>query len=304
MQLHDLQCGVILLTMARKKSKQSKPRPRRLPTVRELEARIAQELHRLGISSAENGRDRSKLEVNLQTPRFLPVGYRIQKSTRRTRHLLGGDSPSAACGACGTPLILFANLDAADQRLRNDHKLKRLPLYYCCSCPGPVFYQVSGNGNVQVLPSRNEPYDEAPFENPPNALRPGFLTLKLIRAELETAIFKVVAGSDEFKSLTKSQLSEISSVLGRKPRGRWEMYFSQVGGLPLSFQGEEGMPDICPNRSCTYRRRKRAEFKFRPLAVLDLWNDNFWQVKPLDAVQVVFHICPGCHCISAKYTCT
>src|SRR5262249_5684657 len=142
-----------------------------------------------------------------------------------------------------------------------------------------------------------------PFENPPKLLRPGFLALKPIGATVETAIFRAVKQGG-FDSLSKPEMTKISKLLGRRPRGSWEMYFSQVGGVPLSFQGDEGMPRICPNRRCPTRRKRRDEYKFRPLAVLDLWHDSFWPIKPLDAVQIVFHICPGCLCISAQYTCT
>jgi hypothetical protein len=243
-----------------------------------------------------------------QTPRFVPTGYRLQKASRKTQHRLGG-SPRAGsppCGACGMPLVLFADLDATDRRLRGNYGLKRLPLYYCCSCPGPVYYLIRPNGNVEVVKSKPDIYEEAPFENPPRSLQPGYLTLKPISAGAETSIFKSVKSVklDQFKSLSKSQLAEISKILGRKPRGPWDLYFSQIGGAPLSFQGEEGKPDHCPNRNCEFRRRKREEFQFRLLAVLDLWNDKFWLIKPLDAVQIVYHICPGCNCVSAKYTCT
>jgi len=245
------------------------------------------------------------LQMYLETPRFFATGYRLCKTSKRTRHRLGGrpPKPNPACAACGEPLVLFASIDTTDKQLQSEYPLAHLPLYYCCSCPGPVYYQVTKAGKVKSYAVKREPYEEAPFENPPQELSPGYMRLKAIRAELESPIFNAIK-QDGFDLLTKSQLAEISAVLGRKPAGRWEMYFSQVGGVPLSFQGDEGKPDICPNIGCRYRRRRRGEYKYRPLAVLDLWSDSFWGIKPLDAVQIVYHICPGCYCISAKYTCT
>ena len=264
---------------------------------------VQETLRELGLSDAESASPANELKIDwlrlyLETPRFLSTGYRLQKTSRKTRHHLGGGTGGPPCGACGTPLILFADLDATDQRLSGDHSLQRLPLYYCCSCPGPVYYQIESNGKASAIPSHAHESEEAPFENPPKFLRAGFLNLTPISAGAERAIFMAVK-QDGFDSLSKSQMAEIATILGRRPRGRWEMYFSQIGGVPLTFQGEEGMPDICPNRRCPIRRRRRDEFKYRPLAVLDLWNDDFWPIKPLDAVQIVFHVCPGCLCISA-----
>jgi len=249
--------------------------------------------------------DFDPIDFYRETPRFLEAGFRLQKASKRTRHRLGGrsQSPAPVCAACNTPLIQFADLDARDKLLHNDYPFKRLPLYYCCSCPGPVYYRVTKTGDVEVLRSKRELYEEAPFENPPNVLGSGFLSIRKIGSEAEDAIF-AAHKENGFETLSKSQRAAISSVLGRSAKGRWDVYFSQLGGLPLSYQGDEGKPGICPNTECKIRRRKREEHKYRPLAVLDLWNDHFWGIKPLDAVQIVYHICPGCFCISAKYTCT
>jgi hypothetical protein len=202
--------------------------------------------------------------------------------------------------------VLFANLDATDPRLRGEHSLRRLPLYYCCSCPGPVYYRVLPRGGTKVVPAEAEAYDECPFDGWPHVLPSGYLTLHQVTAEVDGAI--VAARRDAgFASLSKSQLQAIADVLGRKPGGQWDLYFSQLGGYPRSFQGgDEGKPDKCPNLSCPIRRRRRQEFKYRPLAVLDLWYDQFWGPHDAmhDALQIVYHICPGCFCISAKYTCT
>jgi len=249
--------------------------------------------------------DFDPLEMQLETPRFLATGFRIEKATKKTKHRLGG-SPvpkTPDCAACENPLILFAEFDGSDKLFGGNLPVNRLPLYYCCSCPGPIFYQVGNNGKIKVLRSTREPYEEAPFENPPKALAPAYLSLRPIDAEEEEAVFAAHRKAG-FDALGETQVAAISRVLGRKAKERWDVYFSQLGGLPLSYQGEEGKPSVCPNKGCRFRRRKRAEFAFRPLAVLDLWNDRFWGLKPLDAVQIVYHICPGCFCISAKYTCT
>ena len=238
---------------------------------------------------------------------FFDTAYRLQKSIKPTRHRLGGRRAiDPKCAICRTPLVLFADFDATDPRLEGAHSLRRLPLYYCCSCPGPVYYRVLDNGGVKVVPAKAEPYDECPFTNPPRLLPSGYLQLCPVPTEVEAAI--IAARKDNgFESLSASQLRDIAKVLGRKPRGRWSLYFSQLGGYPRSFQGgDEGKPPSCPNLSCPNRRRRRQEFKYRPLAVLDLWERRFWGPRKamLDALQIVFHICPGCHCIAAKYTCT
>jgi hypothetical protein len=301
--------------MAKKQRKNSKARSvdpfGKLPA--DLQAIVDQVIgemrQKLGITEADDLESADHFEIDWlalysETLRFLPTGYRLQTTTEKTRHRMGGRrrTGSPSCGCCGTPLILFADLDASDRLLRGDHQLTRLPLYYCCSCPGPVYYQIADDGDVRVIPSKRERWDETPFEKPA-AVQAGYLTLKPINPEIEKPIYSAVK-LDGFDSLTKAQLGEISTLLGRRPRGRWEMYFSQVGGVPISFQGDEGKPRFCPNRDCDYRLKRREEFKFRPLAVLDLWNDHFWLVNRQHAVQIVYHICPGCHCVSAKYTCT
>src|SRR5688572_18498910 len=239
---------------------------------------------------------------------FFNTAYRLQKSIKPTGHRLGGRQQAIApkCAICRTPLVLFADFDATDPRLQGAHSLRRLPLYYCCSCPGPVYYRVLANGGVKVVPAEAEPYDECPFTNRPRLLPSGYLQLRPVPTEVEAAI--IAARKDNgLESLSTSELRGIAKVLGRTPRGRWSLYFSQLGGYPRSYQGgDEGKPDACPNVSCPNRRRRRQEFKYRPLAVLDLWEDRFWGPRKTmpDALQIVFHICPGCHCIAAKYTCT
>jgi hypothetical protein len=236
---------------------------------------------------------------------FLATGYRIQKSTKPTRHRMGGRlrSEKPCCTVCGKPCVLFANLDATDRRLRGDYPFQRLPLYCCCACPASLHYRMEQSGRVQVLPSKAEEYEECPFSDWPAEMPRGFLSLVEISPETDQALTKALL-QEGFETLTTTERKAISRILGRKPSHSVDVYLSQIGGYLNSFQGgEEGKPDRCPNRSCTVRRRKRLEFQYRPLAVLDLWNDRFWG-DPQDALQIVYHICPGCFSISAKYTCT
>jgi len=239
------------------------------------------------------------------SPPFIAQSYRIAKSPRRTAHRLGGRARSSAptCGICGKDLVLFADLDGTDRRLRADYPLKRLLLYYCCSCPGPVHYRVTKSGGVKVFQDTREASEEAPFDNPPVSLTRGYLRLDEIDADT-LKILQTAESTEGFNSLNRNERKQIAETLGRMPGGRWDCYFSQLGGYPNSFQGGEGVPGMCPNPKCPYRRRRRHEFRFRPLAVLDLWSDTFWGIKPADAVQIVYSICPGCYCIAAKYTCT
>lgn len=245
----------------------------------------------------------AEIERELTIP-FFRQGYRLQKSTKRTGHRLGGrfQPKPPHCAICDQPLVLFANLDATDARLKGDHSLKRLPLFCCCSCPGPVHYQVNKRAGVRMLPAEAEPYDECPFTDWPRVIRSGYLSLVTISEEADHAFLKA-SSSEGFEALSATELGAISYVLGRKPKGRWDCYRSQIGGYPSSFQGGEGKPVICPNARCPVRRRRRDEFRYRPLAVLDLWSDRFWGHRS-DALQIVYHICPGCFSISAKYSCT
>src|SRR5262245_3212001 len=68
-------------------------------------------------------RDRPVTEFNpldffRSKPRFLSQGFRIRKTSNRTRHRMGGRCrlPAPACGSCGTSLILFADIDFTDKR--------------------------------------------------------------------------------------------------------------------------------------------------------------------------------------------
>jgi hypothetical protein len=259
------------------------------------------------VSNLEGDRPATKFnafEFFQSKPRFVSQGFRIRKTSNRTRHRMGGQCQlsAPACGSCGTSLVFFADIDFADKRF-SIANLGRLPLLYCCSCPGPVQYQVISGKRINVFPLKREPYEEAPFERPPVSLPRAYLSLTEISEEAESAIL-TAKGEDRFDSLTKPQRKLIESVLGRRPDSRWDIYFSQIGGYPLSFQDDEGLPDRCPNRDCPNHRRKMDGSRYRKLAVLDLWNDDFWGIKPLDAVQIVFNICPACHSIAAKYTCT
>jgi hypothetical protein len=221
-------------------------------------------------------------------------------------------SPQAKCGLCKAPLVLFADFDATDQQLRGDHGLSRLPLLYCCSCPGPVHYLVSNSGDVTTIPSEEQYIgdllgddfidEECPFTDRPKVIPKGYLTLIEISAELDRLIVPALT-TEGFAALTPSDKQKLAALLGREPVGRWEMYFSQIGGYPNSYQGDEGKPDVCPNPECPLRLKRGQEFQYRPLAVLDLWDDEFWGLDK-DALQIVYHICPGCMCISAQYTCT
>jgi len=244
-----------------------------------------------------------ELNRQLDIP-FLATPYRLVKSKRPTRHQLGGQMKSEIpkCSICNNALVLFANLDATDSRLKGEHSLNRLPLLCCCSCPGPVHYHVNRSAKIRVLPAKVEAYDECPFTSWPHALSKGYLSLVRISDQADRALIKA-SFTEGFEALDAGELAAISHVLGRKPAGRWDCYFSQIGGYPNSYQGGEGKPDICPNVRCPIRRRRRAEFRYRPLAVLDLWHDRFWGHRS-DALQIVYHICPGCFSISAKYTCT
>src|SRR5262249_14522732 len=157
---------------------------------------------------------------------------------------LDGQAPK--CSSCGKALLLFANFDVSDLPLKVSYPAARLPLYYCCSCPGTVYYRISKAGKVIALPSENAPCEEAPFEAPPEVLAAGHLRLKPIDAAIEAPIYDAMV-SNAFESLGDSQLATITAVLGRKPAGRWDLYFSQLGGVPLSYQGDEGKPSSCPN---------------------------------------------------------
>ncbi len=247
-----------------------------------------------------------EIELYLSAPRFFSRGFRLRRSSKRSNHRIGGQSqsPVPKCGTCGAALSLFANLDATDHRLKGNHLLKRLPFYYCCSCPGPVYYRVQANGRVTPIPAKAAQYEECPFESQPRELPSGYLELREIPEELARTML-IAQEPNQFQELTKNELREIAAVLGRKPQGRWDLYFSQVGGAPITYQGgDEGKPGSCPNTKCPNRRRRKREFEYRRLAVLDLWNDTFWLRKPKDALQIVFHICPGCFTVAAKYTCT
>lgn len=241
------------------------------------------------------------------TPRVLPFcerAFRITKAEGRTRHMLGGRTKAAApsCGACQRPLLRFANLDA--KAIAEVCEFARLPLYFCCHCPGPVYYTLNGHGLITTIRTRPSIGEEAPFQDSPSELPRGYVKLIPIGAVLNEAISNRFSGVS-FELLPGSLLKEITKLMGQKPTGWSNMYFSQFGGFPRSYQGgREGTPRICPNNRCAIRRRTKPEFKYRPLAVLDLWNDKFWGIKPLDAVQVVYSICPGCKTIAAKYTCT
>ena len=256
-----------------------------------------------------NPRDRDQLswpEVRgWFTPPFMETAFRLKKSKHKTTHRLGGHGPSPTpqCGGCGTALVLFADLDATDGRLRGDHPFTRLPLFYCCSCPGPIYYCVDQR-DISVIASPPDRYEEAPFNDPPTALPPGFLSLESISAEMEGIIETVFRKQDGYESLTRGQKQSLNELLGRRSRMMWDPFFSQLGGFLTTYQGGESLPDICPNTGCPFRRRKKKEFKYRPLAVLDLWSDHFWGITPADAVQIVYSVCPGCFCIAAKYTCT
>lgn len=237
---------------------------------------------------------------------FLDRAFRLKKATGLSRHVLGGrgQMPAPGCGACQNPLMLFANLDAKSREISCPDGLSRIPLYYCCRCPGPVYYTVDRGGRIAPIRTRLTTGEEAPFANPPGQLPRGGLTLIPISEELNEAITVRFSGI-HFGQLSKSQLKEIVKLTGKRPIDWFDMHFSQLGGFPRAYQGgEESTPRICPNKNCPIRRRTRTEFKYRPLAVLDLWNDKFWRITPLDAVQIVFSICPGCFTIAAKYTCT
>ncbi len=236
-------------------------------------------------------------------PPFFENAFRIQVSTSKSRHKRGGRSRIIPnCSVCGIKLIQFANFDCTMKGLKGALPFSRLPLYYCCSCPGPVYYQFDSNNETVVFRTKREAYDEAPFSNPPDHLEAGFLELIAITKSAEEAI-KSSQANEGFKKLKPEQLQELTHLIGRKPAGRWDLYFSQIGGYPQSYQGDEGVPDACVNSKCKFRRRRRFEFQYRVFAVLDLWNDQFWNVSN-DAAQIVFSICPGCFTIAAKYTVT
>ncbi len=243
--------------------------------------------------------------LSRECPPFFDQAYRLRKSKKRTAHRLGGkrSGKSPRCNGCDSPLVLFVDLDLRRPPFAAEFPIDRLPLYYCTACPGPVYYIVNSTGAVQPVPATEDDGDENPFSKPLPKLPAAYCELIKVPPELERPVFDAIKGEGH-KSLTAEQLRQFTRILGRKTAGRWDMYFSQVGSYPISFQGEEGLPVRCPNRSCSHRRRKSANSGFRPLAVLDLWNDRFWGFKRHDALQIVYHICPGCHCISAKYTCT
>jgi len=237
---------------------------------------------------------------------LFPTAYRLRKSGSRTRHRLGGviEKPAPKCGGCGAGLLLFADLDATDPVLAGDHPFQRLPLYYCCSCPGPVFYQVAPNGTASPFAVESDGGEEAPFEEPPKSLAKSFLTLEEIPpATLE--IVEIARRRDGLETLNKSQRVLLRALLGRRPDAPCDVTFSQIGDCTFSYQGLEELRDVrCPNKECPNRRRTRPESRYRPLAVLDVWNDPFWDIKPLDAVEIGFGVCPGCFCIRSKYGCT
>ena len=252
---------------------------------------------------------------------YMRQGYAmVPTAGKQTGHWFGGEPyhRGARCPVCKIPLLLLADLDCKQIRVREEAKLfrvlDRLPLYFCWRCCAEdLSYLVIDGTRIRVIinglgvnQGDDFPYEKFPpsFSRQPIKLRPieyGLAKLLAVYQEVGSDWLSDHDRQSIAKSIVKFRHSGFSSR---------DVNRHQIGGLLNLIQGHES--NICPNRKCDAHKSAKAGYAPRMKELAVLCNDprsGLPMVEPCGSphwnewVQVVFWVCEECLAITVSNRC-
>ena len=246
--------------------------------------------------------------------RFVAEPLRVRPCRKKTGHTRGGPAThkGSKCPNCRKQLILLWSLDLSDPLLpdyvRNGFSpAVRLPFYFCWQCMA-ASYSVSSDSQIRCFPFDSSDdrleEDETPFgeEAPREApLQP----IELERLPTTIDALLTLSGDIGYSHLDEPAQRTLRKYYGQKIDWHPDLAISQVGGLPLIYQGRRDIP--CPNKKCPASKLEHPYGEFvRPYLMKDLAVVHYADDPYLEQVyfQFAYVICRVCFSLRAYYRCT